>query len=297
MPTPSRPLRAGTAAVIVAVLLAGCTTPAEPADSAAPAPPVAFEHIHALASSDGGLMVATHTGIYRLDIGPGATATVQGPVGGLDFDPMGYTIAGDTAYASGHLGPTTPAELAGPNLGLIRSDDGGASWRTVSLGGDTDFHSVTVGPALGVGSDAIYGLDSATGMVRRSTDGGVSWVDGAILEARVILADPAAAGFLYATTAAGLAVSTDSGNTFTVDPAAPALLLVAAAPLGGLVGVDSTGTLWSRDSAGAWKHGNTVEGTPQAIHQDGMRLYVADDRGIAFTEDLGESWVVPVVTG
>ena len=125
----------------------------------------------------------------------------------------------------------------------------------------------------------------------------MSWADGALLEARVLLADPAAAGFLYATTAAGLAVSTDSGTTFAVDPSAPALLLVAAAPLGGLVGVDSTGTLWSRDGAGVWQHGNTVEGTPQAIHQDGTRVFVADDRGIAFTEDLGASWVGPVVSG
>jgi hypothetical protein len=297
MPTPSRPILATAASLTVAVMLAGCTAPAEPVDTALPAPPVAFEHIHALASSDGALMVATHTGIYRLDIGPGPTATAQGPIGGLDFDPMGYTITGETAYASGHPGPTTPADLPGPNLGLIRSDDGGATWSTVSLGGDTDFHSMTVGPALGGGPDTIYGLDSATGMVRRSTDGGLSWLDGPILEARAILADPAAPGFVYATTAAGLAVSTDSGATFTVDPFAPALLLVAAAPFGGLVGVDTTGTLWSRDGSGVWNHGTTVEGTPQAIYQDEMRLYVADDRGIAFTEDLGENWVVPVVTG
>ncbi|MDQ2636206.1 MAG: hypothetical protein M3Y83_04925, partial [Actinomycetota bacterium] len=69
---------------------------------------------------------------------PGGAASIEGPLGGLDFDPMGYTIADGIAYASGHPGPTTPESFGRPNLGLITSGDGSQTWNNVSLTGTTD---------------------------------------------------------------------------------------------------------------------------------------------------------------
>jgi hypothetical protein len=227
-----------------------------------------------------------------------AKMDVRGPLGGLDFDPMGFTVTASGAYASGHPGFATPAELGGPNLGLIRSVDGGQNWTTVSLKNETDFHAVTVGPpASRGGQPAIYGLDSSTGTVRRSDDGGLTWHDGAAVPARTILADPLLPGTVYATTADGLVVSTDGGTTFTVDDVAPILYLMASDPAGALTGVDTSGVLWSREPSGAWTSGGQLAGTPQAVTLDGERVYVADDRGIAYTDDQGTNWEILEPTG
>ncbi|MCB0883819.1 MAG: hypothetical protein KDB34_03535, partial [Propionibacteriaceae bacterium] len=219
-------LTSGIAAVVTATaLLTGCT-PTSTAPSPAPnGTGVMFEHIHELVPdpSDGSLLVATHEGLYRLTIGSDGSAAADGPIGGLDFDPMGFTVADGIAYASGHPGPTTPDTFGNPNLGLITSTDLGRSWTNVSLTGVTDFHGLTVAPS---GGDVrVFGYDGSRQRIVTSFDGGASWVDGAELAARDILA---VGDLLYATTADGLAISSDDGKTFTIDAGAPALYLVAA---------------------------------------------------------------------
>ncbi len=282
-------LTSGAAAVVTAtMMLTGCSP-------AAPAPPsvndsgMIFEHIHELVPdpSDGTLLVATHEGLYRLTIAGGGSAAAVGPIGGLDFDPMGFTIADGIAYASGHPGPTTPDTFGTPNLGLITSTDLN-SWTNVSLTGETDFHGLTVATSTGA-APRVFGYDGSRQLIVTSLDGGTSWSDGAALAARDILA---VGDQIYATTTDGLAVSSDNGRTFTIDTAAPALYMIAADQNGTIAGIDTTGTLWTRGAGGEWVHGHTVEGPPQAFAVDGDRLYVADDRGITYTDDVGTTWVV-----
>lgn len=286
-------LASGLAAVVSAtVLLSGCSVGVT---SSPTTPVVSFAHVHELVAGqqDGGLLVGTHEGLYRLLIGEGGATAATGPLGGLDFDPMGFTIAENTAYASGHPGPTTPASFGTPNLGLITSTDLGETWTNVSLSGVTDFHALAV-MTSGAELPHVFGIDSGNPRLQRSTDGGRTWSDGAELVARDILA---VGTTLYATTPEGLAISEDDGMTFTLDPAAPALYLVAADREGTLAGIDTTGTLWTRGASEDWDHGHTVTGTPQAVAVDGARIYVADDRGIAFTEDAGATWIVLEVRG
>lgn len=284
--------RLSVTAVAAAVLLAGCSageTPPPPAETHA----TSLEHIHELeALDDNLLLVATHNGLYEVTVGSDGGATATGPVGGLDFDPMGFTIVGDTAYASGHPGPTTPDTFGTPNLGLITSTDGGETWTNVSLTGETDFHGLAVqadGPEV-----AVFGLDPSAPYLQRSLDGGNTWTDGAELLARDILT---AGEQLYATTEQGLAVSDDKGMTFAVDPDAPMLYLVAADQSGALAGVDVSGVLWKREAGADWVSGGSVVGVPRALELHGERVYVADDRGISFTEDLGANWVNLNLTG
>lgn len=274
-----------TATVAVALFLAGCSTVTPPL--AAPPDPV-VEHIHELVvdPSDGTLLVATHQGLYRITVGSDEASRVDGPVGGLDFDPMGFTIADGVAYASGHPGPTTPDSFGSPNLGLITSTDAGGTWSNVSLTGVTDFHALTV-KAGDNQTPVVFGYDGSAGRLERSIDGGLTWSSGAQVDARDILA---VGDELYATTAEGLAVSTDSGATFAVDPAAPSLVVIAADQEGSIAGVDASGTIWTRQPGQAWTHHHTVTGTPQALAVDGSQIYVADDRGIAVTEDAGGTW-------
>ena len=276
-------------AVTATALLAGCSPTATP-DASATATAPTFEHIHELVAdpTDGTLLVATHTGLYRLSIAGDGTATAEGPIGGLDFDPMGFTIADGIAYASGHPGPTTPDTFGSPNLGLITSTDRGESWTNVSLTGETDFHGLTVATSSS-GSPRVFGYDGSKQRIVTSLDGGASWSDGAEIAPRDILA---VGDLLYATTADGLAVSSDNGATFTIDTAAPALYVVAVDQNGTIAGIGVTGTVWTRPAGGNWVSGGTVAGAPQAFVVDGNRLYVADDRGIAYTGDAGVTWVV-----
>lgn len=278
----------GLAAILTAtLLLSGCTSlgehPAAPPTLAGPV----FQHIHELEPNGDTLLVATHEGLYRLKISPNGDAAATGPVGGLDFDPMGFAIANDVAYASGHPGPTTPNKFGAPNLGLITSYDFGATWTNVSLTGQTDFHALSV--TNGAGAPRVFGIDPSKEHLQRSMDGGQTWGDGAPLVARDILA---VGDLLYATTEGGLTVSADDGTSFTVDTTAPALYLLAADRSGTLAGVDTAGNIWKHTSGGEWARGGPATGTTQAFAVDGDRIYVADDRGISLTDDVGATWTV-----
>jgi len=288
----ARALALTSAVAAATVLLAGCSPAVIPATSPTGAASV-FEHIHELVvdPTGGALLVATHEGLYRLTVDTDGAAAAVGPISGLDFDPMGFTMADGIAYASGHPGPATPHTFGSPNLGLITSTDSGESWMNVALTGETDFHGLTVATDGG-GLPRVFGYDASAQRLQRSLDGGLTWTAGASLAARDILA---VGDQLYATTEDGVAISTDNGATFTVDSAAPDLYVLAADSEGAIAGVDTTGTLWTRPAGQEWVHGHTVTGTPQAFAVDGTRLYVADDRGIAYTEDAGATWVVLTV--
>jgi hypothetical protein len=281
-------LLSGAASILTgAVLLSGCSSPG-PQPSATPV--LNFQHIHELVAAPGGgaLLVGTHVGLYRLSIGSAGSARAGGPIGGLDFDPMGFTIAGGVAYASGHPGPTTPKTFGSPDLGLITSTNLGQSWHTLSLAGVGDFHGLAVMTAGG-GPVRVFGYDSTTQRLQRSLDGGTTWTSGPSLVARDLLT---VGGLLYATTPDGLAVSRDQGETFHVDAAAPVLYLIAAAENGALAGVDVNGSIWSQSPGQSWVRGGSVIGTGQALAVVGHRIYVADDRGIALTDNGGASWLV-----
>ena len=280
---------AGLAALLTATLfLSGCSSPGEPPATSQAASGPAFQHIHELQPNRDTLLVATHEGLYRLAIRANGEAGVTGPIGGLDFDPMGFAIVGDVAYASGHPGPTTPEKFGTPNLGLITSTDLGETWTNVSLTGLTDFHALTV-MTDGASAPRVFGIDSSKQRLQRSMDGGQTWSDGAQLVARDILA---VGDMLYATTPDGLAVSADVGASFTVDTTAPALYLLAADRAGTLAGVDTAGNIWKRAPGGEWIMGGAATGAAQALAVDGDRIYVADDRGITLTDDAGATWIV-----
>lgn len=130
-----------TTLTALALVITGCAnTPTTEPDAATPR----IEHVHGIAEDPRGtdLLVATHNGIYAVT----PDGEVSGPIGGHDFDAMGFTIAEDTLFASGHPGPKTAAELGAPNLGIIQSDDYGQTWSPVALNGSTDFHVLTAGP-------------------------------------------------------------------------------------------------------------------------------------------------------
>lgn len=273
-------LPAATATVLT-LTLTGCAAQKSDPDVIPPR----IEHVHVIAPDPrgDGLLVATHGGIFTV----AANGEVSGPIGGHEFDAMGFTIAADTLYASGHPGTETPAELGSPNLGIIRSDDYGATWSPVALNGSTDFHSLTAGP-----DGTLYGILSDGNGVLISTDDGKEWTPGATLSAADLMATEDG---LFAATGEGLLFSADGGVTFAPVNSAPILYALDAKPDGTLAGIGTDGALWSQNADGTWRYVESLQGTAQAFSATGVERFVlVDGRGIVEITPDGTTVVTEV---
>ena len=148
---------------ILAMASAGCGR--DDTRSAADPGPI---HVHGLGinPADGALLIATHTGLWRV----GAQGRLPARVGDTKQDTMGFTVAGpDHFLASGHPSLGEIDEGTPLHLGLIESRDGGRTWEELSLHGEADLHT------LRIVDDGLLALNARDGRLLRSSDGGVSW--------------------------------------------------------------------------------------------------------------------------
>lgn len=284
LPTRGRTLRGLLlpVALLLAAPLVGC------ADDEPRSPTAEFspDHVHGLAEEPGTgrLLIATHDGLFGLDEdGEGGDAPV--PVGELSTDLMGFTVTpeGDF-YASGHPGPGEDGPAA---LGLITSADKGQTWQGVSLAGEADFH------ALDAAGTSLYGVDGGVRLLR-STDGGLTWSEGALPEPVADVAADPSFETLVATSEAGPLLSTDAGETFTALRDAPVLVLVDWTDDGGLVGISPSGQVHTADDAAGgaeWAPQATVDGAVQAMTTtaDGS-IYVSTQDELLRSEDEGRTF-------
>ena len=180
--------------------------------SAARAEPI-LHHVHGLAFTPDGksLVVPAHTGLAVYRDGRWRTAP------GAPHDFMGFSIAKNALYSSGHPAPGTP--LKNP-LGLMKSTDGGKSWQQLGLYGESDFHLM----AAGYASNAIYVFNPEPNSRMPQTglhvtqDEGKSWkrapAAGLSGELISLAAHPTAASTVAVGSATGLHLSQDHGATF-----------------------------------------------------------------------------------
>jgi len=120
-------------------------------------------HIHHVKVIENKVLVLTHEGLYEL-VGKNDMKLI-----GKDrIDVMGFTSLGKLLFASGH--PAIGSKMPNP-IGLVKSLDGGLTWKSVSLVGKVDFHFLE-----GAGTD-LYGADSQTGKLMYSSDSGKTWKD------------------------------------------------------------------------------------------------------------------------
>ncbi|GAA2887415.1 F510_1955 family glycosylhydrolase [Microbacterium esteraromaticum] len=275
-----RPLLTATALPALIIVITGCSA-AQPNESAQTG---RIEHVHGIAEDPRGddLLVATHDGVFIVTL----DGNVTGPVGGHDFDAMGFIVTGNTLFASGHPGQNTPAELGAPNLGIIRSDDHGLTWTPIALNGTTDFHVLTAAP-----DGTLYGVASSQVNVLSSTDDGKQWTTRAPIAAADLAATSSG---LYAAAEQGLLVSTDGGDSFTPVPSAPLLYAIDARPDGRLVGAGTDGGLWAQEPSGTWQRLGSLQGAAQALSATEDRILLVDDRGIVAATDGGASVLVAI---
>lgn len=272
-----RPAAVAATALALALTLAACSDSGDGADSdPSAASGTTVSHIHGLGldPADERLYVATHEGVYT----PDAKGKPE-LVGDSKDDFMGFTVAGEkTFYASGH--PTT-----GGNKGLIKSTDAGKTWKSLSLSGESDFH------ALDFAHDTLYGYDSTNGLVRTTQDG-VTWKDGAQLEALDLAVSPTDRGVVLATTAEGVARSSDGGKAFA-EGEGPVMAFLSWTSKDGLYGIDTSGGLnRSTDGGTTWEKVSTVPGgQPQALTAVGAEhVLAATQTGVFESKDGGKTF-------
>ena len=142
-----------SACAIVALMTFSNSASAETLDS--------VSHIHQVKVIENKMLVLTHEGLYEL-----VKKNEMKLVGKEKLDVMGFTALGKTLYASGH--PAQGSKAPNP-IGLVKSIDGGLSWKAISLVGKVDFHFLE-----GAGTD-LYGADSQSGNLIYSADSGKKW--------------------------------------------------------------------------------------------------------------------------
>ena len=270
----------GVLAVLTVLGLAGCAASVPPSTGEEHAAP--SSHVHAIVAdpSGDGFLLGTHEGVFAAS----SDGVLGARVSRFAFDAMGLVATDEALLASGHPGSSTPAEFGAPNLGIIRSTDGGAEWESVAYPGEKDFHALAPTPdgaVLGMTSDSIDLL------IRR--DNGSTWsATGTSMMTAGIAVD--ATGRVIAATREGLQVSTDYGASFAPWVDAPAVYGLSASPdHQRVVGVDAKERIWMTSAGAAnWTEVGSVHGSLQAITitNDGGIL-VADDSGITVLPAVG----------
>lgn len=289
--------RRGSVAVTTAVLgiglVVGCSA-VEPStvELSNGLPEPALTHVHGVDVDDvrERVTIATHYGLLTIDISQSADLSAAPSVlGDYRGDVMGFVRVDDEFLLSGHP-PAGSTEA--PNVGVISTNLDVTSWQPIALLGEVDFHAMS-----SVGDDenaVIAGLDSVTGSVMMSVDGGRSWQAGSPLAARDVAVDPSGLRVI-ATTEIGPQLSDDGGRTWSVIEGAPLLVLVSSGfaedGLPRMVGVDVDGVLHASPDGLAWLALGALPFTPEGlgVGERGTIAIVSTQRAMA-SRDGGETW-------
>ena len=280
--------RLAAVALAVGAALAGCGDRQDAGLVTSEAGDAAIEHVHGLGvdPADDSLVIATHTGLFR----SAADSRTAARIGDRRQDTMGFTVVGPRRYlGSGH--PDLRDELP-PLLGLIRSTDGGKSWKPVSLLGEADFH------VLRASGPRVLGINATDGRLLVSSDAGETWRRSTLPEPLFdVSMHPDDPRRLVGSGEGGIHVSRDSGASWRRVAAEPAGLIAWPAAARLLV-LDGAGTLHvSRDGGRSFQRAGATGGPPAAFAADGDDLYVAThDSRILVSSDGGRSWTTRVET-
>ena len=247
-------------------------------------------HFHGIAvdpQDPSRLYLATHHGLYLVFPDGSATRLSENSDDYMGFTPHPTDPA--ILYASGH-----PAN--GGNLGVMKSTDGGRTWRRIAKGvkGPVDFHQMDISRA---DPEVIYGV---FGGLQISTDGGHSWQ--MVARAPAGLLDLSASGkdvaTIYAATKSGLVISRDGGmswqDAFLLRQ--PATMVQAAANGSVYAFVAGVGLIRAIDPTVGWTNISDDFGDGYFLHlavdpANEDNLYAVTDQGdVRMSKDGGKTW-------
>lgn len=277
---------------LAAALAAWAFSPAAPAADT-------LHHVHGLAfSADGArLLIPAHYGLAVWNAGRWSKAP------GPEHDYMGFYATRSAFYTSGH--PARGSGLVNP-FGLMKSEDGGATWRKLGLEGESDFHVL----AASYETNAVYvynhGRNSRmakAGLYATDNDG-LMWraaqAVGLEGEVAALAVHPKDKAVVAAATDAGLFLSRDGGGQFR--------RLAAGQTLSVLFDLDGE-TLWAGGYASAptliryaWRSGKAEALALPALGKDAV-AYVAQnparkseyaiatfERSVFLSRNAGKTW-------
>ena len=289
------PWRTLTASIAIAALVAGCGGGGESrpdfgssiVDLSADPP-----YIGALSVNprDGELLLATNAGTYAMRPGSHELERVRVKVSARGKSApadqgLAFTFVGpDELVGSGHPGA---GRAVAPLLGLIRSRDGGRTWRSVSQLGQADLHALAERDGL------LVAADGAEAKVLVSENAGRTFEYRATPLLLIDLeVSPVEGSRFVASTERGLYTSDDAGRTWRPGDSVPGSRFAWPEP-DRLFRVDGDGKVSRSSDAGeSWEQVGTVEGEPHGLAAaDARVLYVADIEGtIRQSRDGGRTW-------
>ena len=227
----------------------------------------------------GDYLMTTNRGFWRIDPESDTVEPLKGTVtadGGSS--PVGtfleVMVTGpDALLGSGH--PDSKKELP-PYLGLMSSEDGGATWEVISRLGEADLHKIVLR------HDRLYAIDAVLGAVLVSDDGGRTFaehltpLDEVFIDLEV---DPGDPDILVGSNETQLYRSQDSGKTWRPLDVSDGIRLVWTAP-DAFFRADRDGTVYrSRDGGLRLDEVGTVPGEPykfKALDTEHLLLALSD---------------------
>ncbi|MDH5540142.1 MAG: glycosyl hydrolase [Rhizobacter sp.] len=183
-------------------------TPALAADAST------LTHVHGLSYSPDGerIMIPSHHGLAVFSGGRWSMA--PGPA----HDYMGYSATRDALYSSGHAAPGSGRDTP---FGLIKSSDGGLSWKNLGLEGESDFHTLGTSYATGAVYVFNHGVNSRMSQsgIHHTRNDGMQWkhaaAKGLVGDLKALAVHPDDADIVAAATLSGLYLSRDAAQTFS----------------------------------------------------------------------------------
>ena len=234
-------------------------------------------HIHHVKVVENKVFVLTHEGLYEL-VGKNKLNLV----GKDKFDVMGFTTLGKTLVASGH--PSQGSKKPNP-IGLVKSLDGGLTWKDVSLVGKVDFHFLE-----GSGSD-LYGADSQSGNLMYSKDSGKTWSSLGANSFTDIALSPVTSGMAIAIKKSELLLTKNAFKSTTKIKSTLKFTQIEWRN-SGLYGLSGTSLYSSSDSGKTWKDLNTFKGSPGILSASDQLMLVTVGSDIFTSSDAGKKFKI-----
>ena len=234
-------------------------------------------HIHHVKVVENKILVLTHEGLYEL-----VGKNKMNLVGKGKLDVMGFTTLGKALVASGH--PSQGSKMPNP-IGLVKSLDGGLTWKDVSLVGKVDFHFLE-----GAGSD-LYGADSQSGNLMYSKDSGKTWSSLGKNSFTDIAVSPVASGVAIAIKNSELLLTKNAFKS-TAKIKNPLKFTQIEWRNSGLYALSGTSLYNSSDSGKTWVKLNTFKAAPEILSASDQLMLVTVGSDIYTSSDAGRKFKI-----
>ena len=232
-------------------------------------------HIHHVKVVGSKVLVLTHEGLYEL-----AGKNDMKLVGKEKIDVMGFAPLGNVLVASGH--PAVGSKMPNP-IGVMKSLDGGLTWKPISLVGKVDFHFLE-----GADSD-LYGADSQTGKLMNSADSGKTWRDIGVNTFADIAVSPKISGMAIAIKDSELLLTEQAFKSTTKIKSTLKFTQIEWLK-SGLYGLSGSSLYRSTNSGKSWTKLSTFKGVPGILSASDQLMLVTVGSDIYTSNNEGKSF-------